>query len=435
MVGHGTGRRSRFLLLLVLAAGLRLSIITRHFGNVDDLGVAATILDAERHPPDSAALIAEARRKQANGHGTPRTAALLRFTRSPAARAAIDTVAPAFPFVAVPLTWTYAPLPFVATPLLIAPGQGYEAVKLGGRLPSTLFALGAMLLMVPLARRLRPADPLPLALATVALLGFSRELIVMSVQMHGYAATVFAAAAILLLTAHDVARPEAARGWRFVAARGALMLLFCYLSYQSVMLLPGYLAALAWASVQRAPRREWIRRLLPATAIGAAFVAAIVPAYLYRLSTIRAVTWNAGPNNEFLFAPNGIGDAIASLPGFLAGNGWLTFEAMTTPLTPDGWPSRILTALVLAAAAAGLAAMIRRARRGDGPERDFHRALLVHIGVTFALLLAFVVTARLALAPTRHMLLYLPLLAMCFGIGVLAVARRIGEGLAVKAGA
>jgi hypothetical protein len=410
------------IVLMVVALGVRLSLVQSHFGHVDDLGVAATIIEAEAHPPRAADLIDKAQRKTDAGKGTPRTEALLKLDRSPAAKAALDAISPLFAFVAVPLTWTYPPLPFLVTPWLIGPHQSYGDIKLWGRLPSIFFGMAAAAMMILATRKFdREAAPLLGAIAVTGV-AFTRESLIMSIQMHSYAATLFTAGLILFLLVADVAKNQADP--RFLLSRALLLIACCYLSYQSIMLIPGYLAMIAWRC-WRSSASGLIKAFTPSAVLGGVFVAAIVPAYLFRLKTIQAVGWNAGPHGEFLFQPNGLVQAVTTAPWFLIRNGWLSTQAMASPGAPEGLASAAWTLAFLALAMAGLACLARRlaTRQDDGAA-----AIVIYTGCTFTLLVLFVLAGRLTLSPTRHLLLYLPLGSLLVATGLRELSGLLGKG-------
>lgn len=148
-----------FALVLTVGTAHRLAILKGHFGHIDDLGIASDIILAKATPLNPDNLLAEVRIKEAEGRGTAHTAALLKLSTLNLARPAAYAYAVLYPFVRVPVGWNYPPLPFVATPFLISPGQSYEGVKFWGRLPSLVFTVAAMLLMAAIALKLPARAP------------------------------------------------------------------------------------------------------------------------------------------------------------------------------------------------------------------------------------------------------------------------------------
>lgn len=415
------------LAILLVAGWQRAALLRTHFGHVDDLGVALSITEAQARPMDSAFLREQIRQKEHIGRGTGRTATLRRLLDRPIVARTVDALAPLYPFVAVPLVWTYAPLPFLATPLLVSPDEDYATIKARGRLPSLMFALAAIGMIGLVGWRVAGS----IGIVAAVPLAFSREFVVMSAQMHSYAATVFTAAALLWLTIHDartIATPGDTPGdtsehrtLRFVLSRGAALGLSCYLSYQAILLVPGYLAALAIARLRGSPRRDILARLTVPVALGGIFTVAILPAWLFRLRSIPAVNWNAGPHDEFLFHPASLTDAITTLPWFFGTNGWLTVTAILAPVAPDSGMGRFLAGIWLLLAVIGLAVALWR------HTRPILSAVAIYTSTTLAIIFVFVVAGKLTLSPTRHLLVLLPLLALLGAIGLTAIVRPIGR--------
>lgn len=413
------------LATLLVAGWQRAALLKTHFGHVDDLGVALSITEAQARPMNSAFLLEQICQKEQIGRGTGRTATLHRLLDRPIVARTVDTLAPLYPFVAVPLVWTYAPLPFLVTPLLVSPDEDYGTIKARGRLPSLMFALAAIGVIGLAGWRVAGS----IGIVAAVPLAFSRECVVMSAQMHSYAATVFTAAALLWLTVNDARTIDAAehRTFRFVLLRGAALGLSCYFSYQAILLVPGYLAVLAIAQLQASPRGDILARLTVPVALSGIFALAILPAWLFRLRSIPAVNWNAGPHNEFLFHPASVADAITTLPWFFGTNGWLTVTAMVSPVAPDSSMGQLLAGIWVLLAVSGLAVALWR---NTSPILS---AVAIYTLTTLAIILLFVVAGKLTLSPTRHLLVLLPLIALLGAIGLSAVMRPIGRSFSAAA--
>lgn len=407
------------LLVIAIGAATRMPLLAIHFSHIDDLAVATGILDAKAHPPRMSDLTAEARWKAQEGRSTPRTALLLRAAEAPGVTAAVDSVAPAYPYLVTALKMTYAPLQFVATALMLTPGDSYEATKWRGRLPSFVACVLTMLLAGVVAARLWPAKWSPLFLTMAALLAFSFEYTVMAAQMYAYAAAATSTMAMLALAA--TARPETDLQWRTFGLYVLIPVALCYVSYQSILLLPGLYMALAAAVLTHTPARLWMGRLLRLGGLAAVTGAFVLPAFLLRLSTVNTVGWNAGPNGAFVLSA---GEAAGP---FLANNGWAVVQGMLSPL-PETHPALpLLIGLLAVACFLGAAVLAFAALRW----RTWSAAgtLGVFVAAALAVLLALTLMGRLTLSPTRHLVAYLPILVLLAGVGVKSLAGWIGGAL------
>lgn len=416
------------LIVAVIVAGTchRFVMLGSQFAHVDDLGVATAIIQVERTPSPVDAVVDDARYKSAHAGASARNSILLRAVNSPTLRRALQTGAPLIPFIIVPATFTYAPLPLLADPLLITPTESYESVKFRGRLPSLIFSLVTMLLMGAIAIRIRPRQPLPLALAMVSPLAFSGEFTIMAAQMHPYAATTTAAALLILLVAGDGAREGGKLDIRFILGRAFVLIVLCYLSYQAIVLLPGYFVALAVGIAKRNPRQAWGALALRLVLMGTVTFAGILPAYVLRVKSVSTVGWNAGPGGEFLFTPHGglFSTALQAVK-FVAGNGWIAIGAMISPTPEAAFTSLVVTAIALLCSGAALVVYLRRA--ASSAPWDGAQAFVVSATVSLAVLLLLVLRGALTLSPTRHLLVYLPFLVVLTSCGLLAIVDRVAR--------
>jgi len=407
-------------LVLLAATVTRVALSVTQFSHVDDIGVAVSILQTKSHPPTIADLLGEARAKQGQGHVSPRLNLLFALERWGQLDRLYAVGVQALPYVIVPLTWTYAPLQFVATAALITPGENYQLVKFLGRLPSVLLSVLSLILIAMTAPQLTRAGAGGLALWMVSTAAFSGEHTTLAALMHYYAAAAVASTAILYLTARDARLFDTS--WPYILKRSAVLIVLCYLSYQTILLLPGYFLALAIGMLKARP----LSRLVGTVWRGSIFVMIVaigyLPAYVFRVSTITTIHYNAGPNNEFAFAPGGgLLSALAEAPGFLLSSGWVTVKSLVSPVSDDTFVAGVVTAVVLIGLAVGLWRMIALAMR---PRAWTSAAAMgVLCAVSIALFIGLVLDKKLAFGPTRHVFIYLPiiLLPAAYGVRLLVI--------------
>jgi len=406
------------LLVILLAIAARLPLLTSHFGHIDDSAVAAAILDAKTGRHDLASLVHEAQTKVREGHGTARVSALLRLAEAPSVQAGWRLVRPVYPLVVVPLKMTYAPLQFLLTGALLQPGYSYEQIKFWGRLPSLLASAATLALMAPLARRLWPEVWSALFLLMVSVIGFSLEYTIMGAQMHAYAAAATATAALMALLASSKVS-ELDRLSPALLRLALLPAALCYLSYQTLLLLPGFYLALSAGVVATIPRSRWAPLAFRLVLFGAVAGVLVAPAYVFRIHGLAAIGWNAGPAGEFVMGRTAEGAAA-----FFSRNLWITTQALTAPLAEDHPALPMITGLVVLMSGVGACALAGALR----PSRWGPKASLgVMIGVSFGVLLALVASGRLSLGPTRHLIFILPMIAVLFGVGVCSATVALGR--------
>jgi len=413
-------------ILLISASAARVVDAPRAFTHVDDIGVASTILEARREvrsAQDLRALINNPRLRQ---YGSSKFRLLRKADAAGVLGPAFGAFAVARDVLAVPARWTYAPAQYLVTAPLLSDAATYKTTLIAGRAPSAVFSIAAIALLVFAAWRVRPAGEATPALMAMAVMALSLEFLVYSTHMSNYALGVLASVALLLLATFDPTRWR--RAWSAIALGvGTWGLILA--SYQTLPLIAAALASIGLTGVRvewsrgadlkgkvvGVVRSAWLHRLVLA---GVIFVLLMIPTYLVLLSSVRPITWNAGPQGEFVFP--GLHAGPTAIGEFVARNGWLTFSAMTTPLA---WGHPLRAPLTAAFAALFLLGLARLLSDHSKPRRF---ATGLFIALSLLATIAMSVLGLTALSPTRHALILLPM----FALGV-AEGTALGLRLAV----
>jgi hypothetical protein len=391
--------------LIVLAgAAHRFALSRVHFTHIDDIAVAVTIATAKESPPNVEDLLAIAHAKGGSSYRSPRIQLLLDLERLGILRPLHAITGAAYPYIAVPLTFTYAPLQFILTGFLVHPGQDYASTKFWGRLPSVILSVLSIVLLGAVGLSLGKGATIGTALLLVSMLAFSGQHTTNAALMHSYAAASFAAAALLLLTARDALRHD--NSALFIFGRSLLLVALCYLSYQACVLLPGYFAAITIGAWKRASPNGALRVVARCLVFAAIVGIAFLPAYLLRVKDLVIVHYNAGPDGEFVI-PTDSGILALRLIGR---NSWITLKSLVSPVSDYSFSATLIGGLVLVGMAAGLARMLMLANRKQNWTAA--AALGVSCSITLALYVLLALAGKLVLAPTRHALAYLPYIAV-----------------------
>jgi len=436
---HLSAKLAILLLALAILIGAtveRFVAIGDHFAHVDDIGVAASILEARReiNSVDSLRIIIHDKKLRQYDSAKLR---LLRNADDAGLLAPLfGALSLARDVLAVPLRWTYAPGQYLLTPFLLPNDASYRTTLVLGRSPSVIFSILSMLLLPFVAWRLKPEGDLLRPVFALTVIALSLEHLVFSVHMSSYAIGVFA---VILLMVFLSSRYEvlSERPVRFGIVLAATMWGLVHLTYQLLFLLPAALLALgieaAYAngifargltSWERLKQLLFMRMTSSLAIASILFALAIMPTYIILMSSIRPISWNVGLHGEFLFAPatgSSIGGLIVKAIRFTLMNLVQTFSAMTSPL-PDG--SRLyvpFTALLALLYVVGQINLLR----------DPSATVRFRIGL-FAIfsLLSLIASALLgvtALSPTRHALIYLPIFAIGIAEGSAFLLSQISK--------
>ena len=427
-------------LTLTTAIGFRAVMLSTHFTDVDDIGVAASIFEARRNIADVSDLRAIINNPKLRQIDTFKFKAL-RWADS------LGILAPAFRVLtlfrdvfAVPLRWSYAPGQYLLTPWLLHDEASYRSTLAAGRAPSALFSILAIALIGFSAWKLESQDNFvtTFALATSAL---SLEFIGFSVHMSNYAAGVFASSALCYIV---IGRLFDGPPVRTGAKLGLLLFVLILLSYQVLILIPAALATIALSAAMRsgtlpqlARWPDFIRAVWQTKAVRAIFIAGIIfailllPTFMFLMSSIQRITWNSGLHDEFVFnwpPQSTIVDALIYLLHFTSWNFLQVFAAVLSPVpeySPAYWPIAFVFLVLL------IAGLVSQLRNPAGT-RPFTFGIFVLLAVFTYIVMAWL--KLLAMSPTRHALVFLPLFAITVGTGAAMLMESITRNRTIRTG-
>lgn len=354
------------LIALILAAAVwaRFQGLAWHFTHNDDIGVAKTILD----------------RKLSTGNA----------------------------WAAVPEIWTYAPFQFLLTNLLLSNQDTYRGLLYWGRVPSAIAGIAGVVLSFRFYRRFEGKQSWT-ALSAAALIACSWENIIHAKQMHNYALGVPAAFGVLLLLLAGFKVTQ--RGIFRSALIGAALAALVSMHYEILFFVPAFFLTLFLHGIVE--RRGSIAFQLGRVAAGAgAFLLCLYPLWLFFISTHldkRKDGWSWGPAQEFVLRFNedaGLGEKIFGTFTFYLRNFFGVLQA-NLAFVPDGH-FLYLPAVYYALSiffVLGIISFMDTASREK-------RILGWFFALTIATWFVLVAFEKLALAPTRHNLILLPLMAI-----------------------
>ncbi len=375
--------------LLVFGILISLGIFARaldlgtHFSHVDDLGVARTLVEAKQKPAPAE-----------TGLGEKASWWLDQLT-------------------CVPNHWTYAPLQYFITYWLVHPSQTYRQALFWGRLPSFLFSILGFFAVFVLYKKYDRLKS-PAFLWFLFLIALSWENILYAKQMESYAIGVTAAIFLLILLIQRLRSQDFSLAALAKTGMGAGIL--CTTQYQILFFMPAFWAVLFcdhWAKERKESRPRLVLKMFAAFGIFFFFFTVLYLKFLKRQNATAGVTWNAGPNHEFLFSPGphtGLLAKGAALVVFLAKNFFTVFSntlAFLKESHPLSGPISFFLLLLLILGIVKLAFSKRR----------LHRSLLLFFALSALTWAMLVAGQKIAFSPTRHSLILLPFFAFLIGEG------------------
>ncbi len=315
-------------------------------------------------------------------------------------------------FFAVPLAFTYAPLQFFLTAMLLYPQESYHQILFFGRLPSFLFSLASFFALFVFWKKSSEENYLEHALFTITFLSLSWSNIIYAKQMLNISIGVCAVFLLILRFRHDCSG-------KFSYMKTFLIFaLLSYAQYTLLFFVPAYAVSLI---VVR--RREWKQAIKSMVLPALAFLLLIIP-LLVLLVNIggqeRGVSWNAGYQGEFSFSLPEEGK-MGYIMKFFIGNFGLMAAAHATPVKETHAAFIFLQAFFSILSLIGLYALLA-SRKNDK----------VKLGIFFlctALVWGLLILLRkFSLSPTRHTMIFMPFVLIASSYGL----KWLCEALAMK---
>ncbi len=398
-------------IVVTYSTAVRLYFLDKHFGSWDDIGVASTILSC-RDPKFVNDLVDEKLAQVESMAAGNTRIRVLGFMRD---RQVLNKLRQplilTFRYLSVPILWTYAPLQYFMTDLLLKVPEAYRSILFWGRFPSCLAGIACLLVICLLFRSLDKNNWHLPALAGMAVIGTSMEHIIFSMHMSSYAAGVLALLSMILLLAYNLNRPST-RIKRSIT-NALFLLLLLLLNYQTFMFIPAFLLTIG-IHMLKSKYASWQRAFSSLFITAVIYTVCFAPVFYFRFMDVNTVLWNAGPSQEFLFRPElyaGITAKFLYSLNFLARNSMITFAAMLSPAHEGSAAYYIYVPALGCMALYGLVCLIR-------DRISTKRSMALFFIVSAFTWLAFILSKRLPLCPTRHSLILIAIFAMLIAEGI-----------------
>lgn len=382
---------SVIFIILSIAVLMRVYMWIFHFGTCDDLGVAVTTLYGE------------------NGDGAIRD--LIKGFKS-----------------FLRFGWTYAPLQFSITTLLLNLKESYQQIVILGRLPSFVFSIGTIFLGVFLGLRILSKNndnslfSKSIFILGLLLVSFSFENILFAGQMECYAVAPFGSVIILLLF-YKNKNGFWLWNWIFLAA-------LCCLQWQFFIIVFAFFAVYFCEAF--ISKKSWIKDvMLQAETV---FILNIPNLYIFlRGGMINrgAIVWNVGPNMEYLFhldeTKGSLFSIIKYIFSFFCINIIKIYKILFIPLKYTGFFSTVFAVLLVILTILGLLWLHKQ---------NQYKIFAYFSDTIIVLTITLILFKKLTFGPSRHMLVYQPFIIVWILCGILYIglifnSKRIINGLII----
>ena len=179
-----------FTLIFLIGFLSRIDSLKNHFTHVDDIGVAKVIIDSKNNP-----IIKNIFDKNHENYNNKykiiirenfnEDSKILKFLRN------------VFPFVSVSFYYSYSPIQFIFTNILLEFSDNYEEIKIFGRIPSLIFSILSFIIFYNLGKKIFNKDEKYILLFCVSIFYLSWEYIFISSLMHNYSLGILSILIIL----------------------------------------------------------------------------------------------------------------------------------------------------------------------------------------------------------------------------------------------
>lgn len=324
-----------------------------------------------------------------------------------------------FAFYALRLT-SYGPLQFFFTAYSIRHlSSAFDSVIIANRLPSFIASVACLLMIFVLIGRFTKGQmenenefgSWAAKLFGLAILSVSWQGIIYAGHGSNYAFSILIMAVIIYLLSFEY---KSNLHWFLLSAFIVLLMLG---SYQVIFILPGLYLVLIFKQYLIYKRPLYKLGLKAYLQLSSFVFTTSVFSYIIRRFFIKhrvGVSWNAGPNHEFVFnLPNSenLIEKIFYVAKFFTYNTFISIGSLISNTPYDHIYWKIFFIFFISLIAVGVIKSIRS-------KNPILIQLIIFSFTYFFTFIAMVVVGKLTLGPTRHILFIFPLLLVLSSIGL-----------------
>ncbi len=395
-------------LFIVYALGMSVFIANHQFGHIDDLGIGKDIIEAKSVDKSLSFFLEELDyRDSLRGGSSARTLFMNKILRSKVGQQIGQNILENYDIFVIPAKWSYAPVQFIATSVLISGNYSYSLNKFLGRLPSVaLFLTAVVVFALFLYKGLKME--LQIIAIGVILMSCSNQLLINSGLMYNYMFGFFISVVLLVLLFKDASIGKVELlSFRHILKRNFLFIFFILCSYQFILLVPSYIFSISLY------RRLSYKYLFKSSIVVNALIFFIffIPLFLLRISDLNSITWNAGKDMEFVFSVSYFIDLKQAILFFI-NNSIEVVGSIASPVVYNSTLYFFFKYTLTILAMIGLYSLWYKQRHRK------YRFLLYYILMQFTTFIILVILGKLTFSPSRHVIIYAPIVILLISLGV-----------------
>ena len=394
------------LIIFIFGFVARFYSITSHYTEVDDIGIAKTIMDSRNstfieniynpeHPTYNKEYKELIRSK---------------FNKDDFSLKIIRKI---YHYLTVPFYWTYAPLQFVFTSFIVPYADTYNEFKFFGRLPSLIISIISFPFFIILSLKLFNNSKIYLNIISSSLFFLSWEYILMSQLMFNYAFAVLSITIIILYLFKTIKQ----KNNKYIVngiKTGSVLSFFVYAQYQILIVIPVFISTMIFQSFKITEKKDKIE--LYKVIIISIFFSFIfsLPAYIWiSINSFDVITNSeyAGLNGEFVFNWNNFFNSYLYLPKFFLNSFYIASSRTIAFVSEDNIFFNYIYIFFCILIVVGLISFLKDKDENCNIFGKFSLFLFL-----FWIILAL--AQKIDISPTRHFLIFLPILCLLFTKGV-----------------
>ncbi|MBQ6786619.1 MAG: hypothetical protein IJO85_02725 [Lachnospiraceae bacterium] len=311
--------------------------------------------------------------------------------------------------------WTYAPLQFVVTSILLSPQYSYLQTIVMGRIPSLFFGIVSLLILYKLCEAIwqdnEQVRGKQARICSLILLATSFENIIYSSQMESYTIGVVAVLICLFLLIVNV------EDFKFIYTT-LLITLLCYAQYQLFIFVFCFYVVMFFKYIRI--RKTCLKIVLS----GMLAVLLNIPNLLSFFSSgmsARGLNWNTGIQGQYIYDITLLenwGSIVNYTIEFFVSNVIQCYKYLLLPCKYD----TIATFFAIILVVFSLVGLIGL-HKGNRIQRDIGH----FIDVVLGLYLVFLIKGILTLSPSRHLLVMVPIMLICICGGFIVLLNKLAN--------
>jgi len=306
-------------------------------------------------------------------------------------------------------TTTYAPIQFIFTGLLLNAEYDYKETLYWSRMPSFIFGMTSLLLLMYIFKLVCPKNHNMLSLLGITILSFSWEFIIYSIQSESYAIGVTAALLTFIIFFKIVAEFNTISK-RKAFFYGIVLSLLMFSQYQILFFFPGFFISIFILNKQKIIKSSPQFNIILLTTISSFVLLYFV--FLKRIMSM-GLNWNTGPNNEFLYIlkENSFYGSFIYCIHFFLTNSYIMFKSIISIVDENNIINDIISVIFIILFLIGFLYSLK--------STNLYKKYFSYFTLISCIVWVFlVINQKLTLSPTRHSLILLSFVAIYVPMGL-----------------